>query len=341
VAIKKVPGWCSDLTDAKRILREVRLLRQLGGHESIIGLEDIVAPSAPDDFKDLYIVSELMESDLHRIIHSRNKLTEEHIQCFLHQILCGLKYLHTAGVVHRDLKPANILVNGDCSLRLCDFGLARGPETAPGDLTEYVVTRWYRAPEVMLSASQYGPKIDIWSVGCIAAELARKKPLFPADDYLSLLQQQVEVVGSPSDKALDAFVTSERARAFMKRLGAKPGIPMETLFPGLSRNFHDLVRRMLQINPEDRISVEEALDHPFFADIHDAADEPAFTGKLDLAFEAIELKESKLTAAMLQDVTLFHPETEGWDAVALTTLASRDAEREAATAAATATEAKP
>src|SRR3954468_21220094 len=113
----------------------------------------------PESYNEVYLVQELMEADLHQIIRSGQPLTEAHFQSFIYQILCGLKYIHSANVLHRDLKPGNLLVNADCELKICDFGLARGfsadPEENAGYMTEYVATRWYRAPEIMLSFQSY------------------------------------------------------------------------------------------------------------------------------------------------------------------------------------------
>lgn len=141
-------------------------------HENVVSICDMVAPpplTYIDDFNDVYIVSELMETDLHRIIYSKQDLSNEHVQYFLYQILRGLKYIHSANVLHRDLKPSNLLVNGNCDLKICDLGLARGilPEDDEGQvgsvvLTEYVVTRWYRAPEIMLACQDYTKAIDVW-----------------------------------------------------------------------------------------------------------------------------------------------------------------------------------
>jgi mitogen-activated protein kinase 7 len=127
-----------------------------------------------------------MEADLHSIIRSQQPLSDQHYQFFIYQICRGLKYIHSAEVLHRDLKPGNLLVNADCELKICDFGLARGvlppPEQNGGFLTEYVATRWYRAPEVMLSFRSYSKAIDMWSVGCILAELLGGTPLFKGRD---------------------------------------------------------------------------------------------------------------------------------------------------------------
>ncbi|KAM3576937.1 hypothetical protein VYU27_001302 [Nannochloropsis oceanica] len=157
VAIKKCPNAFEDLVDAKRIVREIRLLMHFR-HENIVRVLDLQAPPVAD-FDDVYIISELMDTDLHRVIYSRQKLTEDHVQFFLYQMLCALKYIHSAKVIHRDLKPSNILLNSNCDLKICDFGLSRGVcpvgEQEASDLTEYVVTRWYRAPEIMLSCPEY------------------------------------------------------------------------------------------------------------------------------------------------------------------------------------------
>ena len=198
VAIKMVPKAFSDEIDAKRILREIKLLKHFQ-HENIVSLLDMMPPNvkAAEDFKDVYLVTNLMETDLHRIIYSKQKLSVDHAQYFIYQVLRGLKYIHSCRVLHRDLKPSNLLVNSNCDLKICDFGLARGIYNDPQEpsgmgasnkgtllLTEYVVTRWYRAPEIMLACHEYSYPIDVWSVGCIFAELIQRKPYFPGDDYI-------------------------------------------------------------------------------------------------------------------------------------------------------------
>ena len=199
VAIKMVPKAFNDEIDVKRILREIKLLKHFQ-HENIVGIVDMMPPTARylEDFHDVYIVTDLMETDLHRIIYSKQKLSIDHAQYFIYQLLRGLKCIHSADVIHRDLKPSNLLVNSNCDLKICDFGLARGVgekqiEGKGGTmlLTEYVVTRWYRAPEIMLACHEYSKPIDMWSVGCIFAELIQRKPYFPGEDYID----QVSVVG--------------------------------------------------------------------------------------------------------------------------------------------------
>lgn len=187
VAIKKVPNAFADLIDAKRIVREIKLI-EFFNHENVISLLDVLKPESKTGFEDIYFVNDLMETDLHRVIYSHQDLSDDHIQYFVYQILKGVLYLHSASVIHRDLKPSNLLLNKNCDLKICDFGLARGLETGDPEniLTEYVVTRWYRAPEVILNASNYTKAIDIWSIGCILAELLGRTPLFPGN-YTNLI----------------------------------------------------------------------------------------------------------------------------------------------------------
>lgn len=192
VAIKMVPKAFQDEIDAKRILREIKLLKHLK-HENIVGIVDMMPPMMRyvDDFTDVYIVSELMETDLYRIIYSKQSLSLDHAQYFIYQVLRALKYIHSANVLHRDLKPSNLLVNSNCDLKVCDFGLARGiydneqmRDSNKLLLTEYVVTRWYRAPEIMLACHEYDKPVDVWSTGCVLAELLARKPFFPGEDYI-------------------------------------------------------------------------------------------------------------------------------------------------------------
>jgi len=273
VAIKKIPDAFEDEIDAKRILREIKLLRHLQ-HENIMHIEDILKPQVASlaKFNDIYIIAALMETDLHRIIYSSQDLNEEHVQYFTFQILRALHYMHSANVLHRDLKPANLLVNSNCDLRVCDFGLARGvlpdEEIQDMELTQYVVTRWYRAPEIMLCSQTYTKAIDVWSVGCIMAELLARKPFLPGSNYTHQLQLIVEVLGTPTEKQLE-FVTSSKAKRYMGRMAKKTATPFADLFPDASSSALDLLKKMLMFNPMDRIAVHEALRHPFFEQFRD------------------------------------------------------------------------
>jgi len=206
VAIKKNKGVFKDQEDAKRILREIKLLIHFD-HDDIVGLINVIVPDKNklETYQDVYLVITKMETTLEKVIESKWKLTERQYKLFLYQMLRGLKYIHSAGVLHRDIKPANILVNRkDWNLKITDFGLARGVHVEDTlNLTEYVVSRWYRAPEVMCSAKQYDGKVDVWSVGCIFAELFLRKPLFPGGNHLEQLRLIFSMLGTPEHGSLD------------------------------------------------------------------------------------------------------------------------------------------
>lgn len=189
----------------------------------------------------------------------------------------------------------NLLVNADCELKICDFGLSRGfdPEqnpVTPGQqdfMTEYVATRWYRAPEIMLSHQNYTTAIDLWSVGCILAELLGRRPLLKGRDYVDQLNQILHYIGTPSDEML-ARVASPRAQQYIRSLPYKPPIPFEQLYPDANPLALDMLRRLLAFDPSQRITCEQALEHPYLAVWHDPADEPVCSSKFDFSFEQVD-----------------------------------------------------
>ena len=193
-------------------------------HPNILSLTNVSIVPDNRDFTDLlcqfrsissrYMTMELMETDLYRVIYSTQVLTDEHIQYFIYQVLCGLKYLHSADIIHRDLNPSNLLVNRNCDLKICDFNLAR--EELGSTLTEYVQTRWYRAPEVMLSSQQYTRAVDIWSLGCIMGELLKRKVLFKGSNYLHQIELYCRLLGCPPDEDL-TFITNQKGLKYIKQ----------------------------------------------------------------------------------------------------------------------------
>lgn len=311
VAIKNIQRAFDDLTDAKRIVREIKLMRHLN-HKCVLGVDDILEPVALSKFEDVYIVSELMATDLHRVIYSRHALSEEHIAFFMYQMLCAMKYVHSANVIHRDLKPSNILVNANCELKICDFGLARGifPEEEL-ELTEYVVTRWYRAPEIMLGCMKYTKEVDVWSMGCIFAEMMSRKPLFPGQDYIDQLHLIMNALGAPSDQEL-YFLTNARARKFMNtefhKRGPGPVKPLSQLFSDSAPDALDLLEKMLVIDPNKRISIDDALAHPYLASIRNPEDETTATESFDYDFENEKLTKPVLQRLIWDEMKVFHPD---------------------------------
>ncbi|XP_060781904.1 mitogen-activated protein kinase 8 isoform X7 [Neoarius graeffei] len=169
VAIKKLSRPFQNQTHAKRAYRELVLMKCVN-HKNIIGLLNVFTPQKSlEEFQDVYLVMELMDANLCQVIQM--ELDHERLSYLLYQMLCGIKHLHAAGIIHRDLKPSNIVVKSDCTLKILDFGLARTAATGLL-MTPYVVTRYYRAPEVILGMG-YQANVDVWSVGCIMAEMVR------------------------------------------------------------------------------------------------------------------------------------------------------------------------
>lgn len=290
VAIKKIMGAMIGPVKCKQTLREIKLMKSFS-HENVTKILDLIPPPfEKHEFEDLYIVEDLMETDLHRVIYSRQELSLDHAQCFIYQILRGLKYLHSANVIHRDLKPSNILVNSNCDIKICDFGLSCLAEDDNLEKTEYVVTRWYRAPEVMLARQEYTKAIDIWSVGCIFAELLARKPLFPGEDYLNQLEIICKKIGKPTEEELN-FVTSQRAKEFILALpfgdSNSKTISISDHFPKYKNELSavDLVEKMLKFQPQARISVCGALEHLFLEPMHNPDDEPIANFHASFDFE--------------------------------------------------------
>lgn len=299
VAIKKISNAFDNAIDARRTLREIKLVRHLS-HENIVQIKDIVLPSNPAQFRDVYIAYELMDTDLHQIIRSPQPLSDDHVQYFLYQVLRGLKYIHSAAILHRDLKPSNLLVNANCDLKICDFGLARTSQKGQEFMTEYVVTRWYRAPELLLSCSDYNQQIDVWSVGCVFAELLGRKPLFPGKDYVHQLNLITKVIGTPADEELE-FVTSEKARRYLNSLPRTERVSFQQMWPEANPVAIDLLNKMLIFDPSQRITVEECLSHPYLASLHDLSDEPVCThGAINFDFDS-----EALTPDIVKEI-IFH-----------------------------------
>ena len=288
VAVKKIPRAFDELTTAKRTYRELKILRHLR-HENIISILDIMEPPENEStFHDVYVVLDLMETDLHHIIHSVQPLSDDHIKYFLYQIARGLKYIHSANIIHRDLKPSNLLINRNCELKIGDFGMARGLSSTPEDhalfLTEYVATRWYRAPELMLSFSHYDFSLDMWSVGCVFAEMLGRRQIFPGKNYVNQLQLVLSVVGTPSEEYI-ANIGSDRVKTYLKSLPKKQPVDLFVLFPNANKVALDLLEKLLQLEPRRRCSAIDSLNHEYLSLYHDSGDEPICTPPFDFTFE--------------------------------------------------------
>lgn len=311
VAIKKINDIFEHVSDATRILRETKLLRILR-HPDIVEIKHILLPPSRREFKDIYVVFELMESDLHQVIKANDDLTPEHYQFFLYQLLRGLKYIHTANVFHRDLKPKNILANADCKLKICDFGLARVAfNDTPTAIfwTDYVATRWYRAPELCGSFfSKYTPAIDIWSIGCIFAELLTGKPLFPGKNVVHQLDLMTDLLGTPSAEAI-ARVRNEKARRYLSSMRRKKPVPFSQKFPNADPLALRLLERMLAFEPKDRPTAEEALADPYFRNIAKVEREPSAqpVTKMEFEFERRRITKEDVRELIYREILEYHP----------------------------------
>ncbi|KAI9459773.1 kinase-like domain-containing protein [Boletus coccyginus] len=307
VAIKKIAPFDHSMF-CLRTLRELKLLKFLseaGVSENIISILDIIKPPSLEAFKEVYLIQELMETDMHRVIRTQD-LSDDHAQYFIYQTLRALKALHSADVIHRDLKPSNLLLNANCDLKVCDFGLARSVKTAEpsgtetGFMTEYVATRWYRAPEIMLTFKQYTKAIDVWSVGCILAEMLSSKPLFPGRDYHHQLTLILDVLGTPT---LDEFyaITTRRSRDYIRALPFRKRKPFAQLFPNANPLAVDFLTKTLTFDPKKRITVEEALAHPYLEAYHDPEDEPV-APPLDPEFFEFDLHKDDISREQLKEL---------------------------------------
>lgn len=298
VAIKKISNAFSSLVEGKRVLREMEIMTTLN-HKNLIKLHHFFQFQSRETFKDIYLVMDLYDTDLHKIICSRQQLTNEHHQYFMIQAFRGLNYLHEAKVMHRDLKPSNLLVNGDCALAICDFGLARDEEK-DSDLTQYVVTRWYRPPEVIsMGSKQYTGAVDVWSLGLIFAELLVGKALLQGKDYISQLVMIVNLLGLPSEEDME-FISPAAKKFLLSRKFQTP-TSFSDLFSMAPVEVIDLLSNLIVFHPAKRLTTKEVIMHPYFERFRDPSlevgpDQPLTTTHVENVEELRERIWSILSA---------------------------------------------
>lgn len=318
IALKKIFDAFHNATDAQRTFREIMFLQKLD-HENIIRLLNV---HRAENDRDIYLVFEHMETDLHAVIRA-GILQDIHKKYIVYQALKCLKYMHSAQLVHRDMKPSNLLLNSECHVKVCDFGLARSmdmdnydqknnkhnnnksnsnendstdsknnninnnnnnqdsqndfqsqqQQTAP-ILTDYVATRWYRAPEILLGSTRYSRGVDMWSVGCILGELLGGQPMFPGTSTMNQLDRIIEVIGFPSKQEI-ASMKSPFAQTMLESCKNKQKKKsFSDLFPKAAPEALNMLYRLLQFDPQNRITAKEALLHPYLSQFHDPENEP-------------------------------------------------------------------
>lgn len=349
VAIKKIERIFDNRIDAKRLLRELRILRILKDCPFIVGLIDILPPKDFKHFTHIILVFEFVDTDLAKLVSSDQFFSHLHVQYMLYQMLLALKYMHTLKIFHRDLKPANILVNEDCTLKVCDFGLARwisgkhyknykplvrnqkksrskaanhcssetflkrnkksnyycnrSSSSKNKMLTAHVVTRWYRAPEVILLQQkiEFVNAVDMWSVGCIFAELLDmlqentknyklRKAIFPGkscfplsladahsfammDDRMDQLHVIFGVIGTPTPEEILQIYDGNVVKYLTLSNAKCMPLNLKLLFPGADDEALSLLRGLLQFDVRKRITVNEALSHPFLKKVREEESE--------------------------------------------------------------------
>lgn len=309
LAIKKVSRIFEKEVLLKRAVRELKLMRFFKGHRNIINLIDLdIVYSAPYD--GLYCFQELASYDLSKVIHSSTQFSEFHIQSFLYQILCGLKYIHSADVVHRDLKPGNILVTMQGTLKICDFGLARGisPKfmgSKSQAITNYVATRWYRAPELLLSRRNYSKLVDLWSVGCILGELYGRKPLFMGNDQIHQSTEILKVLGTPSREIILRYGSSAAWNLFSPPSPQFQPMAWSDVYPFASENAHDLMSKLICWDSNERYNVHELISHRFLRMVRDPSDEPITPQVFDFQFENTAKTFNDYKILIHEEVELF------------------------------------
>jgi len=333
VALKKIFDAFQNATDAQRTYREIVFLGEMGGpqnkgHENIVRLLETLKA---DNDRDIYLVFEYMETDLHAVIRA-NILEEIHKQYIMYQSFKALMYMHSAKLVHRDMKPSNLLLNSECLMKVADFGLARSLLDKKDDdgiveespiLTDYVATRWYRAPEILTGSSSYGTPVDMWSLGCIFGEMLGGKPAFPGTSTLDQLEKIGDAIGAPTSDDMESLRSKfalemlndmkfPSAPLGAEERGHKP-FDRNALAPGDERAFNpelswrhlypptkasesaiDLLCKLMHYNPSHRLTASDGLLHPYCAQFHDATTEVTYQQmRGESAAVAIDLHDNK------------------------------------------------
>ena len=262
-ALKKIRLQAEEEGIPSTAIREISLLKELN-HINIVKLYEVL--HSP---KKLTLVFEYVEQDLKKLIDSTNGkgLDMKLVKSLLYQLLKGVDYIHKNKVLHRDLKPQNLLISKDNIVKIGDFGLARGYGIPVKNYTHEVVTLWYRPPDVLLGNKAYGTTVDIWSIGCIFAEMVSGKPLFPGNSESDQLKQIFKIKGTPSEKYAPSLKEFSEWGVGENNFENCQEQDFHKLFPNLDEKGIDLLQKFLQLEPTKRISAEGALKHPFFEDI--------------------------------------------------------------------------
>lgn len=258
VAVKKLKKQFDRSSEALSLPELVTLVR-LPEHKNVLRLLEYIFDNREGK---LFMVFELMETSLYDLIVSHKRcMSELKVKHLLHQMLKGVDHLHSNGIFHRDIKPENILMRNS-TLKVADLGSVRAVHSRP-PYTEYVSTRWYRAPECLLTAGYYGPKMDVWACGCVFYEMLTSKPIFPGTNELDQLTRIHKVTGTPSSRVLTK-IRHNQSKVTDVRFPVFPGLKMATLLPFTSDGGREVIKRMLIYDPEARTNIRRLLEHRYF-----------------------------------------------------------------------------
>jgi negative regulator of the PHO system len=260
VALKEIHLDSEEGTPSTAI-REISLMKELK-HENIVTLHDVIHTE-----NKLMLVFEYMDGDLKRYMDTqgeRGALKPTTIKSFMYQLLRGIDFCHQNRVLHRDLKPQNLLINSKGLLKLGDFGLARAFGIPVNTFSNEVVTLWYRAPDVLLGSRTYNTSIDIWSAGCIMAEMYTGRPLFPGTTNEDQIIRIFRIMGTPTERTWPGITQLPEYKPTFQMYATQD---LRNILPAIDPTGIDLLQRMLQVRPELRISAHDALQHPWFNDL--------------------------------------------------------------------------
>jgi cyclin-dependent kinase len=263
VALKRIRLDSEDEGVPCTAIREISLLKELK-HPNIVRLYDVIHTE-----KKLTLVFEYLDQDLKKYLDEcGGVIPKPTIKSFLFQLLRGISFCHEHRVLHRDLKPQNLLINRKGELKLADFGLARAFGIPVRSYSHEVVTLWYRAPDVLMGSRKYSTPIDVWSAGCIFAEMVTGRPLFPGTSASDQLLRIFKILGTPNEKSWSSIVELPDYKADFP---VYPAQKLTTLIPNLDEDGHDLLAKMLQYDPTQRIGSAAAMNHPYFASLNSHA----------------------------------------------------------------------
>jgi cyclin-dependent kinase 7 len=256
VALKKIKTKIEKTGIDFSSLREIKILKEISYHPNLIRLLDVFTEQ-----KQTILVMEHMKLDLDALIHDgRTELQEADIKSIMFQLLEGLNCLHKNWILHRDIKPGNLLFDEEGTLKIADFGSSRYYGTPDREMTAHITTRFYRPPEMLYGSKYYSAGVDIWSAGCIFAELILRRPVFPGESEIGQLSKIFALRGSPNEKTWPELLEMQNYLQFE----SIEKTPFTKIMPHFSEEGLDLLEKMLDINPNFRISTQDALEHAFF-----------------------------------------------------------------------------